>query len=154
MHCGLLQGRYSRNVLRSCVGCWACRVPEEVPEEVAQLMNECLAYDPKQRPSAKDIYDRLSAAQNVGSEGSSGPQASKSQQQQASCSSGSAAPQSAAQPESPAMEPGSAPALLQQDEATCRELCKGMGAKEAPKKSPTPLGITRLPIKSAFDMSD
>ena len=52
-----------------------CRVPEEVPEEVAQLMNECLAYDPKERPSAKEIYDRLSAAQNVGSEGSSGPQA-------------------------------------------------------------------------------
>ena len=131
-----------------------CRVPKEVPEEVAQLMNECLAYDPKQRPSAKEIYDRLSAAQNVGSEGSSGPQASKSQKQQASCSSGSSAPQSAAQPQSPAMDPGSAPALQQQDEATHRELCRGMGATEVSKKSPTPLGITRLPIKSAFDMSD
>ena len=31
------------------------RVPDEAPKEVVDLINACLARDPKARPSAKDI---------------------------------------------------------------------------------------------------
>ena len=116
-------------------------MPEEVPEEVAQLMNECLSYDPKMRPSAKQIYERLSAAQTC-SGGSSNPQAQSS------------APQSSAQ-EASAAGAGAAPEMQQtQDEATVSSLYRELGMMQGPQKSPTPLGITRLPIKSAFDMSE
>lgn len=37
-------------------------MPEEVPEEVAELMNACLQLDPKQRPSAKQAYEALVAS--------------------------------------------------------------------------------------------
>ena len=118
-----------------------CRVPEEVPEEVAQLMNECLSYDPKMRPSAKQIYERLSAVQS-GSKGSSGPSAPSS------------APQSSAR-EASAPGAGAAADMPEtQDEATVSSLYRELGMMQGPQKNPTPLGITRLPIKSAFDMSE
>ena len=118
-----------------------CRVPEEVPEEVAQLMNECLSYDPKMRPSAKEIYERLSAVQSSGG-GSSAQSAPSS------------APQSSA-PEASAAGAGAAPGMPEtQDEATVSSLYRELGMAQGPHKSPTPLGITRLPIKSAFDMSE
>lgn len=37
------------------------RVPEEAPAEVAALMAECLDQNPKARPSAREIFERLSA---------------------------------------------------------------------------------------------
>ena len=33
-----------------------------MPREVAELMNACLHHDPKQRPSAKQVYDALVAS--------------------------------------------------------------------------------------------
>ncbi|KAK9839800.1 hypothetical protein WJX81_002595 [Elliptochloris bilobata] len=38
------------------------RVPEEAPAEVAALMAECLDQNPKARPSAREIFERLSEA--------------------------------------------------------------------------------------------
>jgi len=37
------------------------RVPEEAPAEVAALMAECLDQNPNARPSAREIFERLSA---------------------------------------------------------------------------------------------
>ena len=37
------------------------RVPEELPEAVNELMVQCMESDPKLRPDAKRIYDRLAA---------------------------------------------------------------------------------------------
>ena len=37
------------------------RVPEEAPAEVAVLMAECLDQNPKARPSAREVFERLSA---------------------------------------------------------------------------------------------
>ena len=143
MRCSALGSQSLQKVARArgrhcdCI----CRVPEEVPEEVAQLMNECLSYDPKMRPSAKQIYERLSAVQS-GSKGSSGPSAPSS------------APQSSAR-EASAQGAGAAPDMPEtQDEATVSSLYRELGMMQGPQKSPTPLGITRLPIKSAFDMSE
>lgn len=40
-----------------------CRVPEELPEEVELLRQDCMEVDPKLRPTAKEAYDRLAATQ-------------------------------------------------------------------------------------------
>lgn len=34
-----------------------CRVPQECPAEIDQLINQCLSQHPDDRPSAKDICD-------------------------------------------------------------------------------------------------
>ena len=120
------------------------RVPEEVPEEAAQLMNECMAYDPKERPSAKEIYARLSAVQ-TSSEASSTTAGSKG-----GSSGKSAAQQSVVRSEG---EPG-LPGVQGQDEETYRDLHRELEATEVRQKAPTPLGNTRLPVRSAFDMSE
>lgn len=127
-----------------------CRVPEEMPEEVAQLMNECLAYDPKERPSAKQIYDRLSTVQSSSEASAASAAGSKSE------SSGSTAAKH------PAMGPGSTadgsaagmPEKQAQDDGTYTDHYRELGGGEPPQKAPTPLGIKMLPIKSAFDMSE
>lgn len=36
-----------------------CRVPEECPQEIANLIQQCKAVDPKQRPSARDVFEVL-----------------------------------------------------------------------------------------------
>ena len=41
--------------------CLLSRVPEEGPEAVVQLMDDCLEEDPLCRPSAKEIIGRLEA---------------------------------------------------------------------------------------------
>lgn len=113
------------------------RVPEEVPEEVAQLINECLSYDPKLRPSAKQIYDRLQA--------SAGPLARPHAP--------SAIP---ATPFAAAAASGSGAALQPADNVS------GSSGHNEPKaaraevlqKMPTPLGSSRLPVRSAFETDD
>ena len=40
--------------LHSC-----CRVPEECPEDVADLIAECLSETPLLRPSAREVIERL-----------------------------------------------------------------------------------------------
>lgn len=39
-----------------------CRVPQELPPKVNELMQQCQDVDPKLRPSAKQIYECLSSA--------------------------------------------------------------------------------------------
>lgn len=39
----------------------ACRVPEECPQEVADVIASCLDENPSNRPSARDIVDQLGA---------------------------------------------------------------------------------------------
>lgn len=41
---------------------WLCRVPQELPAEVNDLMQRCQEVDPKLRPSAKQVFEELSAA--------------------------------------------------------------------------------------------
>lgn len=36
-----------------------CRVPEECPQEVADVIAMCLDENPSNRPSARDIVDQL-----------------------------------------------------------------------------------------------
>lgn len=36
-----------------------CRVPEECPQEIADLIQRCKLVDPKQRPSAKEVFEVL-----------------------------------------------------------------------------------------------
>ena len=36
-----------------------CKVPQECPAEIDQLINQCLAQDPEARPTAKDIYETI-----------------------------------------------------------------------------------------------
>ena len=38
-----------------------CSVPDECPEEVAQLIDACMLEDPEQRPSALDIIQAITA---------------------------------------------------------------------------------------------
>ena len=38
---------------------WLDRVPEEAPAEAVQLMEDCLLVDPRARPTAKQIIERL-----------------------------------------------------------------------------------------------
>jgi hypothetical protein len=38
------------------------RVPEELPASVEELRQDCMELDPKKRPSAKEIYERLALA--------------------------------------------------------------------------------------------
>ncbi len=48
---------YSECQLKTC---WChCRVPEEGPAEVVQLMDACMNDDPNKRPKAKDIINTL-----------------------------------------------------------------------------------------------
>lgn len=42
--------------LKACMG---CRVPEECPPEVAELIDDCLQPDPKARPTAKEVVKRI-----------------------------------------------------------------------------------------------
>lgn len=49
--------------------CWlCCRVPEECPAWVAELINACMSEEPAARPTSKAIYQMLLA--NGASEGS------------------------------------------------------------------------------------
>ena len=43
------------------------RVPEQCPEEIAQLVDDCMQDDAIHRPTAKDIVARLSCVQSVSS---------------------------------------------------------------------------------------
>lgn len=36
-----------------------CKVPQECPAEIDQLIDQCLAQDPEERPTAKDIYETI-----------------------------------------------------------------------------------------------
>ena len=36
-----------------------CKVPQECPAEIDQLINQCLAQNPDERPTAKDIYETI-----------------------------------------------------------------------------------------------
>lgn len=38
---------------------FGCRVPEECPQEVADVIATCLGENPSNRPSARDIVDQL-----------------------------------------------------------------------------------------------
>ena len=38
---------------------WVCRVPEECPLEIANLIQQCKLVDPKQRPSAREVFEVL-----------------------------------------------------------------------------------------------
>lgn len=136
---------------RCCLG---LRVPDEVPEDVAQLLNECLRYDPKERPSAKQIYDRLQATPGPPAR----PRAS-SQPPSASdaSSSDAAAALDAARPsdgsgERNCPQPGSGQAAGQQPPAAIG--AEGAPNAEPPQKAPTPLRSSRLPIRSAFATDD
>jgi serine/threonine protein kinase len=143
-------------------------VPEEVPAEVAELMNECLDPDPKNRPSAKQIYDRLAATPGpaprqrshpsqpsgsvrgsdrhpprAGSTSSNGPLDAES----VAVAAATAATAAAAAP-----VPGRS---ANAGDTVANPLCSDTAAADAPPlKYPTPLGRTRLPIKSVFDTED
>ena len=109
-------------------------------------MNECMAYDPNERPSAKEIYARLSAVQTSGDGSSSSATVSKG---------GSSSDKSTEQ--QPALGPegrAGLPEVQGHDEGTYRDVHRELEAAEVRQKTPTPLGVTRLPIKSAFDMSE
>ena len=105
-------------------------------------MNECMAYDPKERPSAKEIYARLSAVQ-TSSKASSTTAGSR----------GGSCDKSAAQQPGPEGNAG-LPGVQGREEGAHRDLHRELEATEVRQKAPTPLGNTRLPIKSAFDMSE
>lgn len=125
-------------------------MPEEVPEEVAQLINECLSYDPKDRPSAKQIYDRLQATPGPAPVR---PRASAASEASSTGAANIAPAGSAAASATPVAAPplpeigqvGSVPAPGDRSEGT---------AAEPPQKMPTPLGRTRLPVKSAFAIDE
>ena len=36
-----------------------CRVPEQCPADIAQLVRDCMNFEPSQRPTAQEIIDRL-----------------------------------------------------------------------------------------------
>lgn len=36
-----------------------CRVPEECPQEIEQLIQQCKLVDPKKRPSAREVFNIL-----------------------------------------------------------------------------------------------
>ena len=38
-----------------------CRVPEECPQEVADLIKACMSVDADDRPSSADVYEMLLA---------------------------------------------------------------------------------------------
>ncbi len=42
-------------------GCYVCRVPEECPQEVADVIASCLDENPSNRPTARQIVDQLGA---------------------------------------------------------------------------------------------
>ncbi len=104
-----------------------------------------MAYDPNQRPSAKEIYARLSAVQSSSRASSSAP-GSKT----GSSSDKSTAQQPVVGPEAKA----GLPEGQEQDEGTYRDCHRELEAAEVRQKAPTPLGQPRLPIKSAFDLSE
>lgn len=39
-----------------------CRVPEECPQEIKELITRCLSTDPSLRPDSKEIYTILKAS--------------------------------------------------------------------------------------------
>ncbi len=39
-----------------------CRVPEECPQWVADLISECMSEAPDERPTSREIYQKLLAA--------------------------------------------------------------------------------------------
>lgn len=50
-----------------------CRVPEECPAEVEQLIQDCLEEEPEQRPDMKTVFERLKSAANIPPPGHSAP---------------------------------------------------------------------------------
>lgn len=42
-----------------------CRVPQEGPAEIDQLIDSCLSQDPDERPTARDICERIRQWQQV-----------------------------------------------------------------------------------------
>ena len=114
----------------------ARRIPEEVPAEIAQLMYECLDYDPQKRPSAKQIYDRLAAS----------TAAELAQQRQSLLSAQATAPGDAGAETAAAACDGLAPA------PAAHVPVHGASATAMPQEEtiPTPLGKAVLPIKSPF----
>ncbi len=60
------------------MGMHDCRVPEECPRSVEQLMDHCLLPLPEQRPSALQVYERLLALQQNPEEAASSPTGSVS----------------------------------------------------------------------------
>lgn len=44
---------------------FGCRVPEECPQEVADVIANCLDENPSNRPSARDIIDQLGAVRET-----------------------------------------------------------------------------------------
>ena len=48
----------------SLIQWYAClQIPEECPASVERIVAVCMARDPTQRPSARELYDALEAAQ-------------------------------------------------------------------------------------------
>ena len=50
-------------LLITCTGA-VCRVPDDCTYEEAQLVRDCLQNEPDERPSAKDLVNRLAGASN------------------------------------------------------------------------------------------
>ena len=46
-----------------------CRVPEECSDSIAAMVAACLLDDPDQRPTARDLVDKLSKAAQEGASG-------------------------------------------------------------------------------------
>ena len=44
---------------------WYCRVPEECPKEVEQLLTRCLMADPAVRPDCKEVVRVLAALEKM-----------------------------------------------------------------------------------------
>ena len=59
-YAGLKRGTGPAQVLMGATA--ACRVPEDCTYEEAQLVRDCLQNEPDERPSAKDLVNRLAGA--------------------------------------------------------------------------------------------
>ena len=50
----------------SCnIWCRAVRVPEECPQAISDLIDRCLEAEPDARPTAKEVFEVVKAAQTV-----------------------------------------------------------------------------------------
>ena len=60
-------GIYMIHIKFGCIGSclkmllFCCRVPEECPQYVADLIEACQQRDPNDRPSSQEVYDQLKA---------------------------------------------------------------------------------------------
>ena len=43
----------------------ACRVPEECPQWVADLIATCMSEEPQERPTSRNVYQRLLSGGNL-----------------------------------------------------------------------------------------